>query len=240
MNATLTLTTEIADVLVDAGTFVLADPTETFGIRRYGTETIVVASGTPVPKIADGVYEYTFEEPAEGVTYEIWTKWTYRSQTYYQQYLYVATLQSDAVSVSPAAVLAAFLQSAGVFSAYDADEAWPVYVSSMPDGAGVPADCAVLYNTAGLFNGKTLRGSVDCRYGVQLRVRSSTDSEGWVKINAAGRALDSVCRTIVLVGEVEYVVYNVSRATPVIPLGRDISSQALRYLHVLNVLVTLR
>lgn len=69
------MTRAIEVILKDNGspiadaTVTLADATGTFGIRIVGG-AIVVASGTPVPYVANGLYRYNFTGATAGVAYE--------------------------------------------------------------------------------------------------------------------------------------------------------------------------
>ena len=49
---------------------VLTDATLTIGVIRTDTSGIVIADGTTVPRLSLGVYQISFDEPADGLTYE--------------------------------------------------------------------------------------------------------------------------------------------------------------------------
>jgi hypothetical protein len=55
---------------------VLCDPTGTYGIKRNDTNAVVVPAGTPLAREGVGVYSYTFTEPAPGLTYTAYIKYT--------------------------------------------------------------------------------------------------------------------------------------------------------------------
>lgn len=65
----------------DATSVVLRDPTEAFGVRRTDTDAVVVAAGTAMEQVGTGVYEYAFEDPAAGLTYNYWVEYVYAGQT---------------------------------------------------------------------------------------------------------------------------------------------------------------
>ncbi|MFZ5829467.1 MAG: hypothetical protein ACOY3P_05235, partial [Planctomycetota bacterium] len=69
-------------VLTDVTSAVLRDATGTYGVKRDDTDEVVVASGTAMTHVSTGVYEYTFEEPAAGLTYAGWVEFVYAGSTY--------------------------------------------------------------------------------------------------------------------------------------------------------------
>lgn len=69
-------------VLTDVTSVILKDPTGTYGVKRGDTDATVVAASVPLVKTATGIYEYTFEEPASGLTYTYWIEYVYQGNTY--------------------------------------------------------------------------------------------------------------------------------------------------------------
>lgn len=53
---------------------VLADPTDTYGVRRKDTQAVLVVPGTPMLVSGGGLYEYTFEDPGQGLGYDYWAR----------------------------------------------------------------------------------------------------------------------------------------------------------------------
>jgi len=72
----------IDGALTDVTAIVLSDPTSTFGVKRNDTGAVVVADGTAMTKVSTGVYSYSFDEPAAGLTYTYWVEWQYGGETY--------------------------------------------------------------------------------------------------------------------------------------------------------------
>lgn len=243
MRATLSFTTKISGVLVDAGSLVLVDPadTPTYGVRCNDTGAIVVAANTPVPKTATGTFSISFVEPAEGAWYTVWEKWTYRGVTHRFEHAYYASRAPSVAVYTPKDFIVKYLRDVGIFTDPDDADVWPLYAGSMPDGDGTADDCAAMYDTTGVLDRKTHRGSTGVRYGIQLRVRSLLEKDGWSRIAAAGATLDFVHNALVtLTDGHEATILNVSRATPIAPLGREVKSNKVRYLHTLNFLVSFR
>jgi len=77
---TITKRHYIDGVLKDATSFVLSDPDGNFGVKIKGGAN-VVADGTAMVKIATGVYQYSFEDPAYDLTYEYWIESVYSGVT---------------------------------------------------------------------------------------------------------------------------------------------------------------
>lgn len=90
-------------VYYDVEAVELTDRTGTFGIRRLDTGDTVVDPGTDFPKVADGIYEYLFDDEAD-VLYEAAVKISRVSQEpvyiRYQFPLISVSEDSESVSVS--------------------------------------------------------------------------------------------------------------------------------------------
>jgi hypothetical protein len=83
MSVTLKFTAKINGALVDVTSCDLDDQNEDFGVRRQDNLDVVVASGTAIPRISLGTYQYEFAEPEPDLTYEYTVKIVYSSTTYY-------------------------------------------------------------------------------------------------------------------------------------------------------------
>lgn len=71
---------------ITPATVSLCDPTGVYGVRRLDTLAVVVSASTNMTSEGDGVYSYTFAEPAAGLDYEYYVKVTETSpvaNTYY-------------------------------------------------------------------------------------------------------------------------------------------------------------
>ncbi len=80
----ITTNFKIDGVLTAATTAVLSDIAGAFGVKRNDTDAVVVADGVAMNALATGVYEYTFEDPADDLTYTYAFEFTYGtpSETY--------------------------------------------------------------------------------------------------------------------------------------------------------------
>lgn len=81
-TTTIHWTLRVGAVLTDATSAVLSDPTGAFGVRRLDTGAVVVADATPLVHLGVGTYEYTFTDPAAGLTYNYWVEFVYAGNTY--------------------------------------------------------------------------------------------------------------------------------------------------------------
>ena len=151
------------------------------------------------------------------------------------------TTRSQTLLVSPALILSTYLIGEGLVDdpVGSASPTWPIYVSRMPDTTDVKTDCVSIYDTSGLKDGRLMIGPVIKHYGIQIKIRSDSHDEGWVKAEALSVELDAIRNQIVMVGSTEYQVYNVKRMGVIIPLGAELGSKG-RLLFTANFLVTLK
>lgn len=66
----------------DPSSVVLSDATGTYGVRRKDTQAVVVAAGTPMVRVGDGLYRYYWSDPAAGLTYEYAVTYVIDGETY--------------------------------------------------------------------------------------------------------------------------------------------------------------
>ena len=114
---------------------------------------------------------------------------------------------------------------------------WPCYVGFMPDGDFVPDDSVCIYDTAGVKDGRLMVGPTIQHYGIQLRIRSTEYQEGWTRADAISSGLDAVVNYDLDYNGETYHIYNVSRTTPIVPLGMEEETKR-RWLFTANFLVT--
>ena len=81
-TTTINLTVLSNGSLVDPTSVDLEDSTDTFGVRRTDTLGLVVAAGTAMTKISTGVYQTSFTEPADDLSYEYAFEIDYLSTTF--------------------------------------------------------------------------------------------------------------------------------------------------------------
>lgn len=237
--ATLKFTTKIGYVLTDVTSVVLADPGGMYGVKRNDTDAVIVPVDTIMTKTATGTYEYEFENPVGGVEYTFYVKWAYLGETHYVENIFIAAPQTEGVGqvTTPAAILAAYLINyIAIFTDPDDDAAWPLYINGLPDGLGTANEAAAVFDTIGLYNGKTMHGTLNQHFGIQIRIRAMSDNDVYVKADAIEAALANV-HSINVIGESSetFRINNISQATPIIRLGPD---EQRRMLCTLNYLLS--
>lgn len=117
-----------------------------------------------------------------------------------------------------AEILAHYLISIGIFDMPSRAASWPLYVAFLPAREN-GNDSAVITETTGVLDGRYADGVYVEHYGSQLRVRSLSYSEGYLKTYNASLELNSILNTPITLDGVFYRINNVSRTSSVIPLG---------------------
>ena len=114
---------------------------------------------------------------------------------------------------------------------------WPCYIGSMPDGDLISHDCACIYDTTGVKDGRLMIGPTIQHYGIQLMIRSEEYQDGWEKIDDICSALDAVVQIDLIYNGETYRVHNISRSGSILPLGNEPNTKR-RFLFTANFLVT--
>lgn len=97
-------TWRVANVLTNATSAKLSDPTGTFGVKRNDTDAVVVADGTNMTNSSTGVYEYSFND-TEGVSYTAYVEIVYLGVTYHLEVDIPARSSADEGVVSYSSLL---------------------------------------------------------------------------------------------------------------------------------------
>ncbi len=141
---------------------------------------------------------------------------------------------------APALILATYIRAQGLMATPAAGATWPLYVSRMPDTSDTPTNCGVLYDVAGVKDGRIMSGGeVIQHFGIRLRIRCSAHITGWVKAEAIANNLDSVQNEALAVGGNNYQISNVSRVGLIVALGNEPGTKE-RALFECNFLVTIK
>ena len=140
--------------------------------------------------------------------------------------------------ISPANILAEYIRSEGLMSDPDDDTTWPLYVSYMSD-SNVKNNAGAIYDSPGIKDGRLMSGTVIQHYGFRVKIRCTTYSTGWAKIEEIATNLDTVKNKALSVGGENYVINNVSRVEPVVPLGAEDGTKE-RQLFISDFLTTIR
>lgn len=138
----------------------------------------------------------------------------------------------------PAEIVQALLALLGVGVVPPTAGQWPIYSPTEPDS---PDNVMTIGNTAGRDDGSNhVTGEHTIHHGVQIRVRSSTSSVGFVQANAVLVALNKYSSNVqVVIDSATYLVQKVSTVGDVIPLGKE-APTSQRFLFTLNALVSVR
>ncbi len=116
------------------------------------------------------------------------------------------------------------------------DTDWPLHISHLPD---IKINCGAIYDTAGILDAKLESGEVVEHPGIQLSIRSDDYETGFAKIEEITLALDDVNWDTIVIGGTTYLLQNISRTSPIVPLGSERGFQR-RFVFTVNFLVTLR
>jgi len=151
------------------------------------------------------------------------------------------TQGSDILVNSPATVIAEYIiQTLALMTRPSVQGNWPLYVASMPDGDNVETNVGAVYDTLGIKDGRLMIGSMIQHYGMQIRIRSREYNEGFEKIEDIVSDLDAVLNQTIEISPLEYEILNVSRTSPIVPLGLERDSTKRRFLFTTNFLATIK
>lgn len=117
-----------------------------------------------------------------------------------------------------AEILAQYMMDVGIFEMPSQAASWPLYIAFLPAREN-GNDSAVIAETTGILDGRYADGKYVEHYGSQLRVRSLSYSEGYLKTYNASLELNSILNTPITLDGVFYRINNVSRTSSVILLG---------------------
>lgn len=142
----------------------------------------------------------------------------------------------QALQARPSDVLKAFLiaSSGALFSdpVVTPGQPWPLYVSSLPDGAGIPDDVAAVYDTEGIIPHRLLASGTNAqKFGLQLKARSLNPPDSFNLLDATAVTLSKLKRPVVAVGSTNFTVDTVIQTSPVLSIGQD---ERRRALHTVN------
>lgn len=137
---------------------------------------------------------------------------------------------------TPAQVIAQLLQDNAIFAAHDGTP-WPLFVSSMPE---TPDQAGCLYDTSPVLHGFLQKTRAQMQHwSIQLRVRSISYDDGWVKAQDALENLIQESFDVVTVAGSSYTIQAIVPATGVVALGVEQEGTKRRNLFTVNFLVAL-
>lgn len=106
--------------------------------------------------------------------------------------------------------------------------AWPVYISELPDGQGVPNEAAAIYDTHGRILARFLAsGNVVQDYGIQVKIRATNYRDGYIRLGQLAKFFSTVKHQTVTIASVSYVVDTIMQTSPVISIGQDERRRAM-------------
>lgn len=151
------------------------------------------------------------------------------------------TTGTSKLQKSPASIMAAYIiEQLDVDMTDPSDKSnWPLYISHMPDGSNVKTDCGAIYDTAGIQEQRSMTGEWSEHPGIQIRIRSRSYEDGYVKIEDIANALDAIAWVDFEIGDLEYRIFNVSRTSPIASLGTEPGTRR-RFNFTINFLLTIK
>ena len=131
----------------------------------------------------------------------------------------------------PAEIVEKLLSDLGLGSLVSADDDWPIFVTSYPDGDDVDDNLIACYNTASSMQGRiNFTGEFVEYHGIQIIVRAATEDVGYAKAKAILQGLDTnVLNTTVTISTATYNVQSMLRTGDVISLGPEQDNKRRRH-----------
>ncbi len=151
------------------------------------------------------------------------------------------------LSHAPGEVVRWLLIDLGVAAIPGTDDDWPAYHNGEPDR---PDDVVTIYDTAGVDQGRDqISGFPYSLRGLQIRVRSVDQQEGWLKADEIRTNIakvgtrdsngDRIVNSRIVVDGVPYLITSFARIGQVLLLGKEKTANK-RSLYTVNCLVSLR
>jgi len=224
--ATLKFTTKIADVLTNVTSVVLSDPDGSYGVQRTDTEETIVAVNAVMSNTSTGTYEYDFDEDVNNVEYRFYVKWVYAGEDHYVENIYTATggavVTSEGRTMPSEIVWKYAVDITDLFTDPSDDAVWPLFVGMMPDGNDVANECGAVYNTAGYVEGKNMRAGIDQHFGIQIRVRAFSESDGYDQMVSVEKDFKDVHgQEVTFTSGETWLINNFYQTSAIISLGVD-------------------
>ena len=146
---------------------------------------------------------------------------------------------TEILAASPAYILASYIiDTLRYMTDYNDGSAWPLYISSLPDGDDIQNNAGGIYDTTGLLDGKDMRDSVVVEHhGIQIKIRSIDQQTGWTKMRQIVGDLDQVQMQEITANDITYEMASISRTSPIACIGTD---EKRRFLFTVNFLATIR
>ncbi len=141
------------------------------------------------------------------------------------------------LGVTPASIIAYYIiNTLGKMSDPGSGSAFPLWVSHLQ---GKPSNAGAIYDVPGIIEQRQMSGLVPTHQGIQIKIRAIYSEIGYAKIEDIASALDEVFDESVEIGVEEYVIQNIGRSSPIVPLGIEEGTKR-RFLFTINYLLTMR
>ena len=148
---------------------------------------------------------------------------------------------SDVLLRTPATIVGEYIIAVlALMTRPSAGDAWPLYISHLPDNDNVETDAGAIYDTSGNKDGRLMIGPVIQHFGIQIRFRSRDYNTGFEKIEDVAASLDAILRATVIMDTEQYRIQNMTRTTPIISLGLEPESTKRRFLFTVNFIASIK
>jgi hypothetical protein len=139
---------------------------------------------------------------------------------------------------SPAEILAYYLMSQNTFSNPSSLTPWPLFTTTLPTGKNIEL-AACINDTMSIKDGRLMSGENIIHFGIQVRVRGRTFTEGWMKIMEVASLFEQVHNvSIVIDVDNTYIIHNVSQTSSILPMGQDPETRL--FLFSMNFITTIK
>lgn len=139
---------------------------------------------------------------------------------------------------TPSAMVGYLLRQAG-FGSLPGSGVWPVFETTLPDGDSVADDAAGVIDTAGVKQGRLMRGEVIIKHGVQVLVRSRVHKDGWQKADLASRLLSLIQNYPIVLDDDNYTIQSFTQTGDIIKMGQEPEGRR-RWMFSINFLVSIK
>jgi len=142
------------------------------------------------------------------------------------------------ISNSPSLIIRNYLIAQSIFTLPSGGSTWPLYPSSLPDGANVEGNAVGIYDASPQIDGRVMTGEVCQHYGIVIQLRALDYETGFLKLKSVLTDLSNVQKATVVVSVNSYYFWAASKFSGILNLGTE-SGTKRRYKFELNFNATL-
>ena len=147
-------------------------------------------------------------------------------------------LPGATLDISPAVIILEYLKFITLLQTPSGAAVWPCYIASLPDGDAIPDNSCCVYDTTAIKDGRLMVGPSMRHYGIQVKCRSKSYQDGWVKIDDISSKLDQIANKDITISGENYRIYSTTKTSHVLSLGVEPGTKR-RYLFTLNIVATI-